>query len=263
MSEVNPILDDPRVLNILFHPRKAKAGKSRFKGARDGTVDVGDGVAVGWRLFPAEDPTAPAMLYFHGNGELAAEYDTVAQLYTERGIHLLVADYRGYGWSNGKPTASAMLPDARAVADAFPGLLREADLEPRSLFVMGRSLGSPCAIDVVARDESRWKGLIIESGFARAFNLLSRLGLRVGDTVGQEDGINNLQKIAGIKLPTLVIHGEIDMLIPASEGLALHDACGSPDKRLLLIPHGGHNDVMFVGLKAYMQAIVDLVADAE
>jgi alpha-beta hydrolase superfamily lysophospholipase len=262
MSDVNELLDHPRILNILFYPRRARAGRSRFPGARDGTVDVGAGVAIGYRLFPADDPTAPALLYFHGNGEIAADYDGVASLYTERGISLLVADYRGYGWSTGRPKSTALLGDARAVADAFPGLLGKAGLEPRGLFVMGRSLGSACAIDVAAQNESRWSGLIIESGFANAFALLARLGLRVKGTEGQEDGIDSLGKIARLSLPTLVIHGKRDILIPASEGVALHEACGSPDKRLLLIPRAGHNNLMAAGLKAYMQAISDLVVGA-
>ena len=38
MSEVNPLLDDPRILNVLFHPRPARAGSSHFRGARDGSV---------------------------------------------------------------------------------------------------------------------------------------------------------------------------------------------------------------------------------
>lgn len=261
-SDANPLLDDPRILSVLFYPRRARAGVSRFPGAVDGTVEVDGGEVVGYRLFPAGDPTAPAMLYFHGNGEIAADYDGVATLYTERGISLLVADFRGYGWSSGQPKASALLPDARTVADAFPGLLRESGLEPRGLFVMGRSLGSPCAIDAAAQDESRWQGLVIESGFAHTFALLARLGLRITGLEGQADGLDNLEKMAGLRLPTLVIHGERDVLIPASEGLALHEACGSPNKRLLLIPNAGHNDVMAVGLKAYMEAIGDLVAGA-
>ena len=258
MSEVNPLLDDPRILSVLFHPRPARADSSHFPGARDGSVDVGDGVVIGWRLFPAGDSTAPALLCFHGNGELAADYDGVAGLYTERGISLLVADYRGYGWSTGQPTVTTMLRDARAVADAFPGLLAEAGLEPRGLFVMGRSLGSPCAIDVAAHDESRWDGLIIESGFAHTFALMARMGLRIPGREGQNDGVNSLDKIARLSLPTLIIHGKLDVLIPPGEGKALHEACGSSDKRLLLIPLAGHNSVLAYGRKAYMQAIADL-----
>ena len=49
-------------------------------------------------------PDAPVILYFHGNGELASDYDMLAPLYTAKGITLLVADYRGYGRSGGTPT---------------------------------------------------------------------------------------------------------------------------------------------------------------
>lgn len=37
---------------------------------------------------------SPAILFFHGNGEIAAHYDVIAPFYTERDTTLVV-DYRG------------------------------------------------------------------------------------------------------------------------------------------------------------------------
>ena len=44
-------------------------------------------VAVGGWLYSA-GPAAPAILYFHGNGEVAADYNEIATLYTQLGITL-------------------------------------------------------------------------------------------------------------------------------------------------------------------------------
>jgi fermentation-respiration switch protein FrsA (DUF1100 family) len=104
--------------------------------------------------------------------------------------------------------------------------------------------------------------LIIESGFAHTFALLARLGLRIPGIEDQDDGVNSLDKIARLSLPTLIIHGKLDMLIPASEGKALYEACGANDKRLLLIPMAGHNSVMAYGRKAYVQAVGELTGVA-
>jgi len=65
--------------------------------------------------------------------------------------------------------------------------------------------------------------------------------------------------LSRIALPALIIHGQDDVLIPASDAHGLHRHCASPDKRLVLIPHAGRNDLMMVGKKPYMEAIKQFV----
>jgi alpha-beta hydrolase superfamily lysophospholipase len=255
-------LDDPRILSILFYPQQAPAGTCRIPGVRDGTIATEDGVALGYRLYPSPAPHAPVILYFHGNGEIAPDYDDIATLYVSRGITLLVADYRGYGWSTGNPLASTLLPDAWAVFEATADVLRRAGLPPNQLFVMGRSLGSAPAIEIASRAQDRLCGLIVESGFAHTFVLLARLGLRVEGASEAEHGLGNLLKIKRVTLPTLVIHGQSDRLIPAEEGRALYAASLASDKQLVLIGGAGHNDLMFVGMDRYFDAIQAFVRRA-
>ena len=44
------------------------------------------------------------LVYWHGNGEVASDYDPFASIYHLLGLHLIVVDYRGYGWSTDTPT---------------------------------------------------------------------------------------------------------------------------------------------------------------
>jgi hypothetical protein len=97
--------------------------------------------------------------------------------------------------------------------------------------------------------------LIIESGFANTIALLARLGLQVRGADEERAGFGNAAKLSRIALPVLIIHGQDDVLIPASDAHELHRRCASPDKRLVLIPRAGHNDLMMVGMKTYMDAI--------
>jgi hypothetical protein len=66
-----------------------------------------------------------------------------------------------------------------------------------------------------------------------------------------------------VTIPTLVMHGENDVLIPAADGQELYDRCASDQKRLLLIPYAGHNDIMMVGGRQYFDAIRDFVVGKE
>ncbi len=253
-----PLLDRPEVSQVLFYPRRAYSLASALTGTRSIGVEVGPGIVLGGRLYPAA-PDSPAILFFHGNGEIAEDYDDVSPLYTQLGITLLVMDYRGYGTSGGTPTASHLLSDAVAVFEAMRRLLNENGLAPARLYVMGRSLGSAAAIEIAARADERLAGLIIESGFANTLALLARLGLQVRGADEERDGFGNASKMSRIALPVLIIHGQDDVLIPASDAHELHRRCASPDKQLVLIPRAGHNDLMRVGLKPYREAIKQFV----
>jgi fermentation-respiration switch protein FrsA (DUF1100 family) len=246
-------LDRAEVLQVLFHPQR-DYGTGVPSGTRLVAVEVEQGVTVGGRLYAA-DRDAPAILYYHGNGEIAQDYDDLASLYTAIGVTLLVMDYRGYGRSGGSPTAGNLIGDARSVLQVLGSVVADSGLSPARLYVMGRSLGSVPAIDLASQAGTQLAGLIVESGFADTFGLLARLGGRLRSSGEDRDGFGNLTKIGRVILPTLVIHGLADVLIPAAEGQQLYDHCAAPRKRLVLIPRGGHSDLMMVGEREYFGAL--------
>jgi len=69
----------------------------------------------------------------------------------------------------------------------------------------------------------------------------------------------NLTGIRTITLPTLILHGEYDSLIPSTEGKALFHNAATKDKRLLIIPGADHNDILWVGMERYLEAIREFV----
>ena len=54
--------------SFIFHPRKAY----QQKGENDHLIEVEKGINVGAR-FHLNNPAAPTILFFHGNGEIAPE----------------------------------------------------------------------------------------------------------------------------------------------------------------------------------------------
>jgi alpha-beta hydrolase superfamily lysophospholipase len=253
-------LDHPDILHILFHPRRIYSAAYSTLTKRLVDIDVEQDVSIGGRLYPA-DISSPIILFFHGNGEIAADYDDIAFLYTQIGITLFVIDYRGYGRSTGSPGASNLLTDAVTAFDSLDQILEDNGLTPSKRYVMGRSLGSASALEIAVQRAAMLDGLIIESGFSDTFALLSRIGgIRLPDAVDEQDGFSNLAKMGTVTTPTLIIHGENDVLIPAAEGQQLFDHCAAIEKKLLLIPGAGHNDIMYVGRKQYTQAIKEFTA---
>lgn len=253
-----PILDRPDVLRVLFHPRREEHPGVARPGVVPLTIPVAPGIALGARLYPAGSES-PAVLYFHGNGEIAADYDDLAACYTRLGITLLVADYRGYGTSCGSPTSTHLLADAVALFGGLESVFRAHVLAPSRTYCMGRSLGSAAAVEVAVHASGRLAGLIVESGLADTFGFLRRAGLPVPGAEEERDGFGSASKLSRVWAPTLILHGRDDRLIPATDGQEMYRRSAAADKHLLLIPGAGHNDLMFTGFTAYFEAIRALV----
>lgn len=245
------LMDRPEVLDRLFFPRR-ESDLTSLPDAVTVRIEVDEDIAIGCRLYPA-GPDCPNILYFHGNGETVPDYDYEAHLYRKRGLNLFVADYRGYGFSDGEPTCSSMVKDAHPIFRGFKDLLAEQAFTG-PLFIMGRSLGSAPAIEVAYHYQAELRGLIVESGFASGRNQFRRLG--VSDLFADDAvGFGNDLKIQEVKIPTLIIHGEYDMIIPASEGHALLKLSSASKKSSLFVADAGHNDLMVEALDDYMSAV--------
>ncbi len=226
-------LDRPEILNLLFYPRPEWGQAAAPEGAEDILIPVEGDICVGARFHPAER-ASPGILFFHGNGEIVADYDDFGQVYRRLGIGFLPVDYRGYGRSAGRPTVTAMMRDAHVIFRFVREWLRSRG-HCGPLIVMGRSLGSAPALELAAHYQAQMAGLVIESGFAYASPLLALLGVDIG-ALGfrEEEGFGNIEKIQSVEKPTLIIHAERDRLIPFHEGESLYHACGAAEKRLLM-----------------------------
>jgi fermentation-respiration switch protein FrsA (DUF1100 family) len=259
-------LDRPEVLMFLFHPRPEPAvspfqttgPETRMSDRRDILIPVQEDIAIGARFHMAEK-SGGNILFFHGNGEIVADYDELGAVYNQMGINLLAVDYRGYGRSSGKPTVTDMMRDCHVIFDFVQKWLQQNNFTG-PILLMGRSLGSASVLELAAAYKDNIDGLIVESGFAYAGPLLTLLGIDFA-ALGfkEEKGFRNVDKIKNFDKPTLIIHAEFDHIIPYSDGQTLYDASPSKAKKLLKIPGANHNDIFMRGLQEYLAAIKNIV----
>jgi pimeloyl-ACP methyl ester carboxylesterase len=153
-----------------------------------------------------------------------------------------------------------MIRDAHPIFEGFKKVLKEGGFSG-NLFIMGRSLGSASAIELASHYQDQLRGLIIESGFANVFNLLKYLGFPLESLeVVVPETPYSLELLREISLPTLVLHGEYDQIVPVEEGKALYETIAAKDKHLIIIPGADHNTIMSGGMQQYLQVLHDFIS---
>jgi pimeloyl-ACP methyl ester carboxylesterase len=251
------LLDEVGAAASMFYPRDDLWPATN--GARDQLIEVEPGVRIGARFF-GSNPAWPTLLYFHGNGEIASDYDDISSIYEDRGLNLLVAEFRGYGASNGVPTVQSLVGDAHPIAGWFHEFL-DAEGYGGPRWVMGRSMGAHPALEVAAQAAGRFDGLVIESGAGNLRRSLERHGLLETER-GALLAKAHEAKIGAIALPTLIIHGQYDELVPLSTAHELFDLLTATPRQLITIPEAGHNDLLWIGERLYFDSICEFIEAA-
>ena len=213
-------------------------------------INVTKDIRIHARRHPNPDAKI-SLLFFHGNGEIVSDYDNLVAHFSNLGVELTIADFRGYGKSTGTPTLRASIEDSHVILD----YLMANNILKNKICVMGRSLGSAPTIELCSR-RSDIQGCILESGYADPIPLVERRGLIIKYTTPEENAIfNNSQKISEVKCPTLIMHGEDDFLISPKEAKMNHDNAGAKVKRLAILEGVGHNDMMMAPGDSYFKAL--------
>ena len=207
---------------------------------QDVWLDVGQERVHGWWV-PAAQASAPALLYFHGNGSNNGDHSDIAALFHQLDLAVLLIDYRGYGRSSQIfPSEASVYEDAEA---AWQYLIEQQQLKPEQILAYGHSLGGAIAIELATKHPDL-AGLIVEGTFTsiRAMASLTP-ALRLFPLswlITQR--FDSIAKIESLKMPILLLHGKQDDIVPSYMSAELFAAASEP-KQLEFFPEAGHNNL--------------------
>lgn len=203
-------------------------------GVREVWLHTSDGEKLhAWHA--AQHPNAPTLLWSHGNaGNLSNRADIFRAL-TERGLNVLLYDYRGYGGSSGRPVEDGVYEDART---AYAYLMAQG-VTPENLVIFGESLGG--AVSLSLATERPCAGVALLSTFSSLQDAgrfhYGALAWAVGDA------FDSVSRVGRLRAPLLMLHGDHDEVIPFELGERLFAHAVEP-KRFERLAGGTHNDVL-------------------
>eukprot|EP00927_Polykrikos_kofoidii_P025529 TRINITY_DN22915_c0_g5_i1.p1 TRINITY_DN22915_c0_g5~~TRINITY_DN22915_c0_g5_i1.p1 ORF type:complete len:457 (-),score=50.59 TRINITY_DN22915_c0_g5_i1:86-1456(-) len=194
-------------------------------------------------FFEPPTPKAPVLVYFHGNAdELGNGAAFLGNYFRKKhGLGLYGIEYPGYGLARpGSPTEQSI----NAAAEAMLRHLIDVIGVPESRIVLfGQSIGCGVAVEMARRGHGSRLVLIAPftslPDMAGTFYPFLKPLLKVTPWLVL-DRFDNKAKAPDVALPTLVIHGKEDEIVPFWMGQTVADKI--PGARLLAVQGMGHND---------------------
>jgi uncharacterized protein len=188
-------------------------------------------------IYFAARGTAPTLVLFHGNGETIAWSLPRASDLAATGLGVLLVEYRGYGQSvaSGTPTEEGLYDDG-AAALAF---LAESGVPKERIVLWGTSLGTGVASQLAA--SGRGARLILCTPYTSIRELVAHFAWFLPTRLIVSEQFDTLSRASRIHIPTLVVHGTDDEVVPFAMGQAVADAIDGA--AFVRIPGGHHNDL--------------------
>lgn len=217
-------------------PAPASALEPMVPGAELVRFDA-DGVPV-VALWGAPKAGAPVIVFFHGNAEELVDTSSFARALLDRGFGVLFVEYPGYGLAaSGTPREATIYAAAQRALEELAKPDGFAGPSKRSIVLVGHSLGTGVAVEMAKRGFG--DRMVLVSPYTSMIAMVKRFVpiLPVGLFV--TDRFDTLAKAPDVKIPTLVVHGDEDPLIPLEMGRTVAAAIDGAE--LAVIAGGRHN----------------------
>lgn len=237
-------------------------------------IPVDDLTLTAWYIPPAEGSSGAALIYVHGyGGNRGGLLPQAAAMHT-LGYGALLIDLRNHGDSDAAVTTWGY-SEAEDVLAAYRYLLTRSEVDPARIGLVGKSMGG-AAVVRAAGQLPDLTVLVLESSYAsfagnlnNIVSLIARvpaflapavLGKMSADTGLPLDEINSEKMVATLSIPTLVIHGEQDQLVPLAQGQAIFTAVNQP-KVLYTVPGAGHLNIFTIDPDTFTEQMGDFLAE--
>ena len=222
---------------LMYFPDPAKFVPNEWalKELQPLPVTTEDGLALMSWYRPPRKPDKFTVVFFQGNAGHLGYRNYKVRPWLDAGYGVLLVGYRGFG-NPGSPSEEGLYQDARAAIDA----LRAKGTPDRAFIFYGESMGTGVAVQMATEYDA--SGLVLESPYTSVPDVGADRYPMVPVRWLLTNKYDSLAKIKDVHMPLLLLHGELDQVVPVKFGKQLFAAANEP-KQAEFIPDAGHNDV--------------------
>jgi fermentation-respiration switch protein FrsA (DUF1100 family) len=167
-------------------------------------------------------------------------------------INFLIIAWRGFSGNNGRPSEEGLYLDGISAIN----WLIERGVSEKNLVLYGESLGTGIATHLA--QNKNYAGIILETPFTSMIDAAKTFYPYIPINFLLKDRFENYKKIKNINTPILVMHGEIDQIIPFSMGKKIYEMANEP-KYSYFTKYDDHmmeyDEKLVVALKSFLKSL--------
>ena len=137
-------------------------------------------------------------------------------------INFLIIAWRGFSGNHGKPTEQGLYEDGKSAIN----WLVNKGVDEKKLILYGESLGTGVATHLA--QNKNYAGVILETPFTSMANAAKIFYPYIPVNLLLKDRFENYKKIKNINSPIMIMHGEIDQIVPFSMGKKIYEIANQP-----------------------------------
>jgi len=189
------------------------------------------------------------VLFTHGNRHNITRFREHYHLFASLRQSFFTFDYPGYGRSPGIPTEENVYRSAQA---AYAHITQCRGYHHEKIIAYGCSMGGAVAIELVQHE--RVACLITESTFTNTWDMAKHLYPYLPLWPLLPKRFENDRKLSYSTLPILIIHGELDPIVPVRMASELARVAAGPTQ-IVLIPEANHTNSLEMGATSLQSTI--------
>ena len=192
------------------------------------------------------------VLLSHGNAEdLPRVEDWLERIFAPRvKVNVMLYEYSGYGNSSVQPSEDFVYSDCEAALWFLTGCLK---IPAEHIIVFGRSIGSGPSC-YLAEKYPNLRGLILQTPLTSIYRVMVDFRYTLPG-----DMFPNIDRMANVQCPVLIIHGTRDEIVPVEHAEQLLEKCPHGLKSIYLVEGAGHNNIEAVAGGPLFQVIQNFI----
>ena len=192
------------------------------------------------------------ILFFHGNAGSLENRTYKLNHFKDLKVNFLIIAWRGFSGNKGQPNEINLYKDAESAIK----WLKTKGINEKNIILYGESLGTGVAVEVA--QNKKYAGVILESPFTSMVNMGRKYYPFFPVRFLLKDKFESYKKINKISVPILIMHGEVDKIVPYAMGKKMYELANEP-KFFYSQEYGDHmveyDEKLLLALKKFIQSL--------
>ena len=239
--------------NLLYHPNENNySGDKISVEIKKVKIQTSDNIELlGW-YHEKNLKDYKTLVYFHGNAGSLENRIYKLNHFQDMNINFLIIAWRGFSGNSGKPTEKGLYKDGKSAIN----WLAKKGLNEKNIILYGESLGTGVVTHLA--QNKNYAGIILETPFTSMVEAAKTFYPYIPVNLLLKDKFENNKKIKNIISPIMVMHGEIDQIVPFSMGKKIFEMANEP-KYSYFTKYDNHmmefDEKLILALKSFLKSL--------